>query len=63
MKTANFPTARHLAAQVSHPTERIYHPRPKVGQKTVNAGRGGVEGGGGVSADLPDALCFLFYVN
>ena len=61
MKTANFPTARHLAAQVSHPTERIYHPRPKVGQKTVNAGRGGVEGG--VSADLPDALCFLFYVN
>ena len=38
----NFPTARHLAAQVSHPTERIYHPRPKVGQKTVNAGRGGV---------------------
>ena len=42
----NFPTARHLAAQVSHPTERIYHPRPKVGEKTVNAGRGGVEGGG-----------------
>ena len=62
----NFPTARHLAAQVSHPTERIYHPRPKVGQKNVNAGRGGVEaegGGGGVSADLPEALCFLFYVN
>ena len=69
MKTANFPTARHLAAQVSHPTERIYHPRPKVGQKTVNAGRRGVEGvgggggWGGLSADLPDALCFLFYVN
>ena len=60
----NFPTARHLAAQVSHPTERIYHPRPKVGQKNVNAGRGGVEAGGrGVSADLPEALCFLFYVN
>ena len=42
----NFPTARHLAAQVSHPTERIYHPRPKVGQKNVNAERGGGGGGG-----------------
>ena len=42
-----FPTARQLAAQVSHPTERIYHPRPKVGQKNVNAGRGGVEEGRG----------------
>ena len=35
-------------------------------QGHVNAGRGGGGGGGGgggVSADLPDALCYLFYVN
>lgn len=35
---------------------------PKVSEKTMGEGGRG-EGGGGVSADLPDALCFLFYVN
>ena len=57
-----FPTAGHLAAQVSHPTQRIYHPRLKIGRKNVNAEAGG-GGGNWVGADFPDALCFLFYVN
>ena len=57
-----FPTAGHLAAQVSHRTQRIYHPRLKIGRKNVNAeaGVGGGEGGGEIGWAQISLMHYVF---